>query len=187
MGILELWGGLFYLLNKIFFAVFEKTQQKILQILSWLVYLVGLPAWVIIFIQEKNWIAASIESAGALSMILGLTRSIRGKEGTPKMLNTITGIFVLIGMGYSAYDLGGLHRFTQFLELSMTIGFLVGTYLLARENNKGYLFFLLMNMSNAVLMFQEERNILMAQQIVSMLFVLYAWIQSQKNKKTQPI
>lgn len=187
MGILELWGGLFYLLNKIFFSVFEKTQRKILQILSWAVYLIGLPAWVIIFIQEKNWIAASIESAGALSMILRLTRSIRGKEATPKILNTITGIFVVMGIGYSAYDLGGLHHFTQFLELSMTTGFLLGTYLLARENNKGYLFFLLMNASNAILMLQEKRDILMIQQIVSMFFVLYAWIQSQKNKKTQPI
>ena len=73
--LLQIWGGAFYLLNKIFFSRAERdnaiSRRRLWRIRSWVVYLVGLPAWVIVFISEHNWIAAGVESGGAPAMIMG--------------------------------------------------------------------------------------------------------------------
>ncbi len=73
--LLQLWGGLFYLLNKFFFARAERStnhfnKQKWL-VRAWTVYLIGVPPWVIIFIAERNWIAAAVESSGVPTMLIG--------------------------------------------------------------------------------------------------------------------
>ena len=53
------------------------------------------------------------------------------------------------------------------------LGFLLGSYYLAKNRANGWLFFMLMNLSMASLMFMQEKPILMAQQILSFCFVLY--------------
>jgi len=65
--LLQLTAGIFYLLNKILFSSSErslnqnnKANVKKWKIAAWAVYLIGLPAWVIIFIKEHNWIAAAL-------------------------------------------------------------------------------------------------------------------------------
>jgi len=66
--LLQIWAGIFYLFNKIFFSQAERSKNNNLKrnwrIWSWVVYLIGLPAWVIIFVTEHNWIAAAIETGG---------------------------------------------------------------------------------------------------------------------------
>jgi hypothetical protein len=73
---LQIWGGLFYLLNKIFFSQAERSKttmrRRVWRIRSWIVYLAGLPAWIIVFTSEHNWIAAGVESGGAPAIIVGL-------------------------------------------------------------------------------------------------------------------
>jgi len=72
---LQVWGGGSYLLNKIFFALAEGKKQNIkrkLKLYGWVIYIIGVPAWVTILLSEKNWIAASIETGGLPSMCLGL-------------------------------------------------------------------------------------------------------------------
>ena len=73
--ILQSWGGGFYLLNKIFFALAEgknhKTKRR-LKIAGWTIYLIGVPAWVVILVGKHDWIAASIEAGGVPSMLFGL-------------------------------------------------------------------------------------------------------------------
>jgi len=179
---LQLWAGGFYLLNKIFLSRAERSSgnnKKILRIWTWSVYLIGLPAWVIIFISEKNWIAASIEAGGAPAMILGLIIAIRGIGKKPQWLDRLAIIAIIFGIGFSLYDFGGFNTINQGLELAMVIGFFIGTYLLAVENPKGYLFFMLMNASNATLMFIEHYPWLVVQQIVSLGFVLDAYINNK--------
>lgn len=181
--IMQVWGGVFYLLNKIFFCISEHKPQskRIWRICSWIVYLIGLPAWVIIFIWEHNWIAASIETGGALSMALGLIIALRGKGKEPRWLNYIAVVVVIFGITYSLYDFGGITTINQVLELGIVIGFLIGTYMLAKERPTGYLWFLLMNGSNSVLMYIQDYPVLCLQQIVSFIIVFDAY-RIQKKK-----
>ncbi len=63
------------------------------------------------------------------------------------------------------------------------IGFLLGSYLLAKNNRKGWLFFMAMNMSMATLMLIQEKPLLSLQQMVSLSFVIYGFIASKNVTK----
>lgn len=179
-ALLQLWGGFFYLLNKIFLWRAERDHAVVREdgydrVLAWSVYLIGLPAWVWIFVTEHNWIAAGVELGGAPSMLLGLIIALRGKGKEPKWLNAVAIIAVLPGFAYSMYDFDGFRRFTQVLETLMVAGFLSGTYLLAKKERQGYFGFMAMNASNAALMAAQNYTWLFLQQIVSLLFVVDAY------------
>ena len=67
--LLQFWGGAFYLINKVFFALAEGKKQAVkrkLKLCGWGIYILGVPAWVIILLGEQNWIAASIEAGGKI-------------------------------------------------------------------------------------------------------------------------
>jgi hypothetical protein len=186
----QIWGGIFYLLNKIFFSRAERSQcehhRKNWRIWSWLVYLAGLPAWVVLFISERNWIAAGVESGGSPAMILGLIIAWRGQGKEPKWLDHVALFSVLTGLVISIYDFGGIKTLTQFFELGITAGFLMGTYMMAKDNIQGYLWLMLGNISCASLMGIEGFLVLMTQQMVSLVFVTDAFIVRKKaifNKK----
>ncbi len=183
---LQIWAGLFYLLNKIFFSRAERSDEKkkrFWRMSSWTVYLIGLPAWVIIFISERNWIAASVESGGATAMVLGLVIAWRGIEKTPKWLDYVARIAAVLGIAYSIYDFGGITDYTQWLELGLVAGFLMGTYLLAKERPSGYIWFMLMNASNAELMRVQDLTLLVIQQVISLGFVLDAYLMQRKKNR----
>ena len=116
--LLQIWGGLFYLLNKVFFSQAERSKtvhgRKIWRIRSWLVYLAGLPAWVVVFISEHNWIAAGVESGGAPAMLIGLIIAWRGHGTEPKSLNGLAKFSVLAGFILSVYEFGGIKNLNQY-------------------------------------------------------------------------
>ena len=65
--LLQWLGGGFYLLNKVFLSFSERARTRGLpgaarrwRIAAWAIYLFGLPPWVIIFLGQRNWIAASV-------------------------------------------------------------------------------------------------------------------------------
>ncbi len=65
--IFQIWGGVFYLTSKVLFAFSEGQQakpKKSLKIKGWLIYILGVPAWVTILMSHQNWMAASIEVGG---------------------------------------------------------------------------------------------------------------------------
>ncbi len=183
--LLQVWGGLFYLLNKVFFSRAERSvteaRKRQWRIWSWVVFLVGLPAWATIFVLERNWIAAALEFGGVPSMFMGLVIAIKGKGKGPKWLERIALIAIVIGLTYSLYDFGGLTTINQFLELGIVAGFLIGTYLLARQEPTGYLWFIFMNLSCAALMGIQNYPWLMLQQIVSLGFVIDAYRMQKKR------
>lgn len=187
---LQIWGGLLYLLNKIFFSVVEKSEddreKRQWRIATWVVYIVGLPAWIVIFVQERNWMAAAVEAGGAASMLLGLMNAIRGIEKNLKWLDWFARIIAVAGIGYSVYDFNGIRTWNQGLELGIVIGFLLGTYLLAQEKPIGYLWFALMNISAGPLMFIEHYPWLFGQQFVSLMFVLDAYYAARKKAIARP-
>ncbi len=105
---LQIWGGSCYLLNKILLSIGEgRADSTTLKIWGWALYLIGLPAWVIILVSERSWIAATIEAGGAPSMVLGLLLAVRGKEAgrPPKALDRFSMIFayvlLTVGVPYS--------------------------------------------------------------------------------------
>jgi len=184
--IIQLIGGTFYLLNKIFLSVTERKESvepenKTWRVWAWIVYLVGLPAWIILFIREHNWIAAALETGGAPSMVLGLTIAIRGQGKVPKWLDIVALIAIILGLGYSYYDFHGIKTLNQWLELGIVTGFLIGTYQLAHERLSGYLWYLFMCSCCCILMYREKYLWLVAQQIVSIGFIFDAYFMRRKR------
>ena len=189
---LQAWGGGFYLVNKILFALAEGKSPNIkrkFKIYGWAIYLLGVPAWVIILLSKQNWIAASIEAGGVPSMLFGLYTVYKNARTQNKIFSNIAYVFtygaITLGVGYSLYDNKGISSFSQILEIGVMIGFLLGSYLLAKNNRSGWLFFILMNASMAALMFVQHKPLLLLQQIVSLCFVLYGFRASAVQRKVE--
>ena len=185
---LQAWGGSFYLLNKIFFALAEGKKQKTkrqLRIAGWLIYILGVPAWVIILVSKYDWIAASIEAGGVPSMLFGLFTAYQNSDSPNKIFDLTASLFtygfLIMGVCYSVYDYGGITSASQLLEIGVMIGFLIGSYLLAKSNLYGWVFFMLMNGSMAALMLIQHKPFLSFQQLVSLCFVIYGFTVSLKS------
>ena len=188
--LLQIWGGLFYLLNKVFFSQAERSKiidgRKNWRIRSWIVYLTGLPAWNVVFISEHNWIAAGVESGGAPAMLVGLIIAWRGHGKEPKWLDSIAKVSVLLGLALSIYEFGGIKTVNQCLELGIAAGFLMGTYMMAKDRAQGYLWLMLGNVSCASLMGMQGYFILMTQQLVSLAFVTDGFLVRRKKAISEP-
>ena len=190
---LQIWGGGFYLSNKILLAIAEgrpKKSKRLFKLAGWLIYILGVPAWVIILISKQNWIAASIEVGGVPSMLLGLYNVYNKKEVSSRYLDiialSVTYISLALGVGYSLLEYGGINSVTQLLEIGVMVGFLLGSYFLAKSKSFGWLFFMVMNGSMALLMFIQNKPILSIQQLFSLGFVAYGYalaIKSNKNAR----
>lgn len=186
--ILQIVAGLSYLVNKILFSFAENKSPKLkksLKIKGWIIYIVGVPAWVIILTSNQNWIAASIEAGGIPAMLLGLYNTYYDNKKENKLFTTFvsinTYVFVAIGLTYSIIDNNGISSYSQVLEMGVMIGFLFGSYFMAKNHSSGWLFFMLMNLSMATLMLLENKSILMFQQLLSLCFVVYGFYQSKKQ------
>ena len=184
---LQAWGGGLYLLHKIFFALAEgksAARKRAMRLIGWTVYILGVPAWVIILVSKHNWIAASIEAGGVPAMLFGLYNVYRDDDIPNRVFDLVASVFtysfLVLGVSYSIYDYGGLVSTTQLLEIGVMIGFLVGSYLLAKKNAQGWLFFMLMNGSMATLMLLQHKPLLTAQQLTSLCFVIYGYLVSRR-------
>ncbi|MFA6301189.1 MAG: hypothetical protein WC609_02470 [Candidatus Paceibacterota bacterium] len=192
--LLQWLGGGFYLLNKIFLTFSEyahnrgdKKTARRWRIASWVIYLVGLPPWVIIFIVRHNWIAASVEASGIPAMLLGLVIAFRDTtKNPPRWLDRFALVCIPVGFAYSFYDFGGLNTINQWLEIGLVVGFLVGTYLLAKENANGYLWYVLMHITCGRLMWIQGYPWLFLQQVISLGFILDAYRVALKQKRRKP-
>ncbi len=189
--LLQIWAGSFYLLNKVFFSTAERTKpvlKRKLKAMGWIVYILGVPAWAIILIGNHNWIAASIEIGGVPAMLLGLYNVINNNEKKNKFLEFLarfsTYAFIVIGVSYSLFEYGGINTLSQILEIGVMIGFLLGSYLLAKNNPYGWLFFMLMNVSAGMLMYIQDKPILAIQQALSLGFVIYGFFSIYQKRKS---
>lgn len=187
--LLQIWGGGCYLSNKALFAIAESRQadlRKRLRILGWLVYIIGVPAWVIILVGHDNWIAASIEAGGIPAMLLGLYNTMHDHQRQHRWFNHFVSFCtwgsLVFGVAFSVWDNGGLGSLSQMLEMGVMVGFLMGSYLLARGNPVGWLMFMLMNLSMSTLMGLQDKHILMIQQLVSLCFVIYGFRTAMRQR-----
>lgn len=175
--ILSCWGGSFFFLNKVFFLITEWiTDEQVEQrwrIRSWAIYLAGVVPWLVIFAINERWIALAIEVTGIPTLVLGLLSAKEpGKEH--KWLDRTALIIVGAVTVFSIWQAREL-TYTHLLELGIAIGFFYGAYLLAKKNHYGYLFFVLMNVSNAWLQQIDGAPLLMTQQIASAIIVATAF------------
>ena len=189
--VLQIWGGLFYLTNKICFALAEgkeKNRKRQLKIIGWTIYILGVPAWVAILIIKHDWIAASIEAGGVPAMLFGLFNVYKNSEKPNGFFDIIASFFsyafLIFGTSYSLYDYGGITSISQLLEIGVMIGFLLGSYHLAKNKAYGWLFFMIMNGSMGTLMLIQNKPILAIQQAVSLCVVVYGFITAIRVKRT---
>src|SRR5204863_6448945 len=114
---MQVWGGSFYLLNKIFFSRKERTigeRSRMWRIWAWIVYILGLPFWLVILAHEKDWMVTFVEAGGLPSMLLGLTLAFQRKHQdstalTRKLrviLDRFAVVSAVLGIGYSLYHFG---------------------------------------------------------------------------------
>ena len=181
---LQTWGGLSYLFAKIFLAKAEGDNSNLkLRIFGWFIYLLGIPAWVIVLALNHNWIAAMLEAGGAPTMIVAIMSNLKKGMEIPKKLDraikVLVFILILTGITYSVYDFGGITSLSQVLEFGVTVGYLIGTYLLTKKDRRGWLWFILMNTSMATLTAIQGKWIFTILQIVSLYFVSLGFKRSR--------
>ena len=133
----------------------------------------GLPPIVAIFFRERNWLFGVIEIGGAPAMLCGVIAAFRRRDA-PQWLELLALAAIPVGLAISLYDFGGITTFTQLLEIAGSAGFLIGTYLLARDRESGYWWFTIMNIATGLLLYLEHYPLIVPQQILSVIIVLDA-------------
>ena len=176
---LQVIGGLLYLLNKVFLVFMERARDKDEESFwkwrkwTWIIYLAGLPPVLAMFYFKRNWIFGAIELGGAPAMLCGILAACSRKDA-PKWLDRLALAAIPIGLALSLWDLGLSRPLTQGLEILGSAGFLIGTYLLAKDDRRGYNWFFLMNLATAILFGVQGYYLFVPQQAVSVILVLYA-------------
>jgi hypothetical protein len=181
---LQIWGGGGYLLAKILLAHAEGvTEDRNWRVAGWAAYLAGLPAWIVLLSGRHDWIAAANEAGGAPALLLGLVLAWKRLDRVPRAVDWcikgFTWIMIALGVMYSLYYFGGLASVSQVLEMGVTVGFLLGTYLLAKKKPSGWILFALMLVSMGLLMLIQGKIILVFQQGLSLVFAVSGFIRSR--------
>ena len=189
---LQFWGGAGYFFAKIFLVRAEFAENdRNLRLAGWIVYLLGLPAWVILFANKQDWIAAAMETAGVPAMILGIVMTIKQKNNPHRIIDwcirLFTGLMIILGVSYSIYVFNGLKTLSQILEIISIIGYLVGTNLLAKRNPFSYLMYVAGHSSMSLLMYIQGKPILCIQQIISVILVIAGFLKAMEKAKLKNV
>jgi hypothetical protein len=189
---LQYWGGAGYFLAKVLLVRAEFIEKnRNLRLVGWFVYLLGLPAWVILLASRQNWIAAAIETAGVPAILLGIVMTWKQKNDPNKIIDWCIRIFTLLmivtGVLYSIYTFSGIRTFSQILEIIIIFGYLVSNYLLAKRNPFAWLMFMVGLISMSILMYIQDKPILCIQQLISLIPAAIGFIKNMKQEKLKNI
>jgi len=187
--ILQIWGGIGYLLAKILLAAAEgNNNNRKLRIIGWFSYLGGIPAWVIILTGNNNWVVAAIDIGSIPSMILGIVIAWKKNIHVSKTVDTFVKFFtffmILLGAFYSIYCFHSITAFSQILEILITFCFLFGTYLLAKNNPAGWLLEYTC-ICVIILMALQNKPLLVFLQVISLFVVVIAYIKAINRIRTR--
>lgn len=185
---LQIWGGAAYLIAKILLASAEGMNNgRKWRIIGWFSYLLGIPAWVILLAKKNSWVVAAIDLGSIPSMILGLVTAWKQDTQVNKLFDIFVKFFtffmILLGTSYSIYFFHGITTFSQILEILITICFLLGSFLLAKNNPQGWLLFAFMCICMGILMFIQDKTLLVFQQGVSLIVVVAGYIKAIQKKR----
>jgi vacuolar-type H+-ATPase subunit I/STV1 len=135
--------------------------------------------------SKNNWVVAAIEFGSIPSLILGLVttwkQNIQVNKNFDMFVKFFTFFMIILGTLYSIFYFHGITTFSQILEILVTFGFLLGSYLLAKNNPAGWLLFALMCTSMGTLMLIQEKTILVFQQGISLIVVIAGYIRAIKK------
>lgn len=121
-------------------------------------------------------------------MMVGLIIAWRGRGKEPNWLNVVAKLSVGAGLLLSIHEFGGINTLGQLIELAIAAGFLMGTYMMAKDKAQGYFWLMLGNVSCATLMWMEGFFVLMAQQMLSLIFVTDAYrVRRHKCDSRTPV
>jgi len=184
---LQIWGGIGYLVAKILLASAEgMNNNRKLRIIGWFFYLMGIPAWVILLAGKNNWVIAAIDLGSVPSMVLGIIiawkRNIQINKIFDIFVKFFTFFMIMLGTFYSIYYFHGITTFSQILEIIITFGFLLGSYLLAKRNPTGWLLFALMCTCMGILMLIQDKMLLVFQQGISLVVIIVGYIRAIKKQ-----
>jgi hypothetical protein len=185
---LQFLGGLGYFLAKVLLVRAEFLEKdRNLRLVGWFLYLLGLPAWVILLVSKQNWIAASIETAGVPAIILGIVITWKQNNNPNKIIDWSIRIFtclmIILGISYSIYTFNGIRTFSQILEIIIIFGYLVSNYLLAKRNPFAWLMFMVGLISMSILMYIQDKPILTIQQLISLIPAIIGFIKNMNQVK----
>jgi hypothetical protein len=185
---LQIWGGTGYFLAKVLLVRAEFVDNdRNLRLTGWIVYLLGLPAWIILLASRQNWIASAIETAGVPAIILGIVMTWRQNNNPNKIIDwsirVFTCLMIILGVSYSIYTFNGIRTFSQILEIIIIFGYLVSNYLLAKRNPFAWLMFMVGLISMSVLMYIQDKPILCIQQLISLIPAIIGFIKNMKQVK----
>jgi len=189
---LQYWGGAGYFLAKVLLvrAEFIENNRNV-RLVGWFVYLMGLPAWVILLAGRQNWIAAAIETAGVPAILLGIVMTWKQSTNPNKTVDWSIRIFtflmIKIGVLYSIYTFNGIRTFSQILEIIIIFGYLVSNYLLAKRNPFAWLMFMVGLISMSMLMYIQDKPILCIQQLISLIPAVIGFIKNMKQERLKNI
>jgi len=186
---LQIWGGAGYFLAKVFLVRAEFIEKnRILRLLGWFVYLLGLPAWVILLASRQDWIAAAIETAGVPAIMLGIVMTWKQSNNPNKIIDwgirIFTCIMIITGVLCSIYTFNGIRTLSQILEIIIIFGYLVSNYLLAKRNPFAWLMFMVGLISMSILMYIQDKPILCIQQIISLIPAVIGFIKNMKQRES---
>jgi hypothetical protein len=181
----EVVGATLYLLNKICFLLREtagargdETARRRWAALAWGLGLLGLPFVTAVLIGSRDWIFGFLELGAAPPMLFGLIVAMRGDHAVvvPRWADRVVYVAIVVGILYSAYDLGGLLSFPQMLELGAALTFIWGSYELAKGKPVGYLVYVAMFACAGTLLFIQEHYWFALQQLASAAIIYGAYI-----------
>ncbi|MCL2066935.1 MAG: multidrug transporter [Treponema sp.] len=186
--LLQIWGGTGYLLAKLLLAIAEGVDNgRKWRIVGWFSYLLGIPAWVILLVSKNNWVIAANDIGCIPSMILGIITAWKQNHQANKIYEKFVKFFtvfmIIMGTSYSIYYFRGITTISQVLEILVIIGFLSGSYLLAKNNHNGWLLFALMCVSIVILMAIQGKTLLAIMQAISIIIVIIGYIRAKKRIK----
>ena len=186
--LLQIWGGLGYLLAKIFLAISEGMENgRKLRIIGWFSYLIGIPAWVILLVNNNDWVIAANDIGSIPSMILGIIIAWKPNSKVnnkyEKFVKFFTIFMIISGIAYSIYHFHGITTISQVLEIIVIIGFLGGSYLLAKNNPNGWLLFSIMCISIIFLMFIQDKILLSILQGIAFITTITGYIRAKQKAR----
>ena len=185
---LQIWGGGGYFLAKILLAISEGVENsRKWRIVGWFSYLIGIPAWVIILGSKNDWVIAANDIGSIPSMILGIITAWKQNNQVNKTYEKFVRFFtifmIIVGITYSIYHFHGITAISQLLEILVIIGFLGGSYLLAKSNLNGWILFALMCICVVILMLMQDKFLLAILQGFSLIITIIGYIRAKQRIK----
>ncbi len=187
-------GGVFYLLNKMFWLFEEISKAQgaerkadVWKIWGWKMYIIGTPGVIAFLLIKHHWIFAAFEAGGIPMMLYGIFVSKPGKVYAGSRLDYIVlALFTAAGIFYSLWEFGGVTTIPQVLEGVIVFAFFASLFLKLHKKPSAYLWLAAMHLSAGYLLFLDGFLLIVLQQVVSFAVVAASYIVAVSKRGAPP-